>query len=122
MLPDFLRFRSRRRCGQRQESMPTTDELRQDLAALPTVKGFAPADLIGLPDSVASILRSVIRRGSMPLNDLAALLGTTPEEARPIGQTLVAKGFLVQDQDAEAPTFRANHTRMRARNPLTDLL
>jgi hypothetical protein len=102
--------------------MTTFADLRQQVAGLAPVKGIMPVDILQLPDSLATVVRKMMR-GGMPLSEVADDLTLSPEQAREIGDLLVEKGFLTSQEHAESGevVYKVYFARMRGRDIAIDL-
>jgi hypothetical protein len=101
--------------------MTTFAELEQQLAQLRPVKGIAPVDVLGLPDSLASSVRKMMR-GGMTLSALADELGLPLDQARQVGETLVEKGYLTSEgAESDGVMYKVYFARMRGHTISVDL-
>ena len=101
--------------------MTTFADLEQQLAQLQPVKGIAPVDVLSLPDSLAAVVRKMLR-GGMTLSALADELGVSLEQARQVGDALVEKGYLTTEgAENDGVTYKVYFARMRRQNIAVDL-
>jgi hypothetical protein len=95
----------------------TFEELKIALAACPAKPdGVGASDLELLPGPVQSILRRMLRQGSMKLSEFQSLSGLALDEARAVVGTLIEKGFVEKvaaDPEAADPVHRLNIARKR---------
>ena len=101
--------------------MAFADLVRQ-LAGLAPVKGIAPVDILQLPDAVTPAVRKMMRHG-LTLAELASEIDLPLDEARLVGDMLVEKGYLTnqQQRDSGDIVYRVNFARMRGQNITVDL-
>jgi hypothetical protein len=99
------------------------ESLLQEVNGLPQVEGVLPAGILELPDSVATLLRTIMRQGSMTVNELANFLEVGVSQADHLGEQLVAKGYLVSDTNNSegGQVYRMFYARMRKRNIPSEL-
>jgi len=97
-------------------------DLQRQLVELTPVKGVAPVDILELPAAVTPAVRKMMRRG-LTLAELASELDLPVEQAREVGEILVAKGFLTSQRDANLgdPVYKVYFTRKRGQNISIDL-
>jgi hypothetical protein len=101
--------------------MTTFEDLQQQLAQLQSVKGIAPVDVLSLPDSLAAVVRKMMR-GGMTLSALADELGLPLDQARQVGDVLVAKGYLNSEgTESDGVTYKVYFARMRGQHIAIDL-
>ena len=101
--------------------MMTFADLEQQLAQLQPVKGIAPVDVLSLPDSLAAVVRKMMR-GGMTLSALAGELGLPLDQARQVGDVLVAKGYLTTEgAENDGVTYKVYFARMRGQTIAVDL-
>jgi len=74
--------------------MQSFELLRQSLAGLPRFPGITPLDAANLPEPFDDFMRSLIRQGSMTLEQLAAELGVSNEDGQLLADEMVAAGLL----------------------------
>ena len=97
--------------------METFDQILLELEGLEPVTGIIPTDVLELPDPIGSIIRLLIRKGSMTLSELASAMKLEQPQAQQIGELLTRKGFLVKEyRTGKEPVYRAYIARMRRRN------
>lgn len=102
--------------------MESYEHILQELEKLEPVAGIIPTDVLDLPDMIGTVIRLLIRKGSMTLPDLAAAMQLEPAQARQIGDILTQKGFLVKEyRSGKELIYRAYIARMRGRNIPLDL-
>ncbi len=97
--------------------------LQQALARLEKVKGVTPVEILELPSPLDEIVREMMRRGRLTLDELAAKLELAPEEARQLAELLIEKGFLQTEERQEngGVLYKVYFARMRGRNIPLDL-
>ncbi len=96
-------------------------DLLQQLAQLQPVKGIAPVEVLSLPDSLAAVVRKMMR-GGMTLSALADELGLPLDQAQQVGDVMVAKGYLTSEgAESDCVTYRVYFARMRGQNIALDL-
>ena len=105
-------------------------ELQRQLAQLPSVNGIAPVDVLGLPDSLATVIRKMMR-GRMALAVLAGELALPLDQARQVGDAMVEKGYLISESadnngtdsgaDNDGVTYKVYFARMRGQKIAVDL-
>ena len=106
--------------------MTTFADLEQQLAQLQPVKGIAPVDVLSLPDSLAAVVRKMMR-GGMTLSALAGELDLPLDQARQVGDALVAKGYLTTEGAesdgavCDGVTYKVYFARMRGQTIAVDL-
>jgi DNA-binding MarR family transcriptional regulator len=60
---------------------------------------------MGLPDEIRKLLNKMIRKGALPVGDLASEFGLTVEQTQQLAERLEAKGFIVsRPRDGDAAT------------------
>jgi hypothetical protein len=99
------------------------ESLLQEVQELPQVEGVIPTSILELPESVALLLRTMMRQGSMTVDELAAYLEVSVSQADHLGEQLVAKGYLVSDTNNSegGQIYRVFYARMRKRNIPSEL-
>jgi hypothetical protein len=116
----------------RAQNVDRYEELRRTLENLPPVKGITPVDIIGIPAPIDQLLRTLIRKNAMTVQQVAEYLELTVDQARHVGDHLAHKGYLVAEtpdsqeadpgQDTDAPpaehdqVYRIYYARMRRQN------
>jgi hypothetical protein len=97
-------------------------DLQRQLVQLQPVKGFAPVDILSLPDSLAAVVRKMMRHG-MTLAELASELDLPLDQARQVGDLLVEKGYLTGQEQGESGeiVYKVYFARMRGQNIAVDL-
>lgn len=91
------------------------DQLMQVLDACAKSEGLTSLAMMGLPDDVRKLLNKMIRKGALPVGDLAGEFGLTVEQTQQLAERLEAKGFVVsrpRDGDA-AMTYQVRLARTR---------
>lgn len=83
--------------------------------------GLSPVDLLDLPDEVAKIIRTIIRRNGMKLTDVAATLEKSEEETRQTLDELVQKGFVREVQVKNEIWYKARFAQKRNRTVSSSL-
>lgn len=97
--------------------MDPFNQILLELEQLQPVTGIIPTDVLDLPDPIGSIIRLLIRRGSMTLSELAEAMGLEQPQAQQVGELLTRKGFLIKEyRSGKEPVYRAYIARMRRRN------
>ena len=97
--------------------MDPFNQILLELEQLQPVTGIIPTDVLELPDPIGSIIRLLIRRGSMTLSELAEAMGLEQPQAQQVGELLTRKGFLGKEyRSGKEPVYRAYIARMRRRN------
>lgn len=97
--------------------METFDQIMLELDEIEPVTGIIPTDVLELPDLVGSIIRLLIRKGSMTLPELAEATNLERTQAGQLGDILTRKGFLVKEyRSGKEVIYRAYIARMRRRN------
>ncbi len=97
--------------------METFDEILLKLEGIEPVTGIIPTDVLELPESISSIIRMLIRKGSMTLPELADAMSLEQPQAQQISELMTRKGFLVKEyRSGKEPVYRAYIARMRRRN------
>jgi len=94
--------------------------LYQELEKLPKVDGIAPVDILGLPQPLATFLRSLMRKGPMSPEQIAVQLDLTKELAQVLADQLVTKGYL-RTEEGEEKLYLVYFARMRKHNVPSDL-
>jgi predicted ArsR family transcriptional regulator len=74
------------------------DELYEATNQIEHVEGATMIEVLALPESLREVVRGILRSGALSAEDLAAELDLTLEQARQIGDALVAKGFLSSEE------------------------
>jgi hypothetical protein len=116
--------------------LTTFQDLQQQLAKVQPVKGIAPVDVLSLPDSLASVVRKMMR-GGMTLSALADELGLPLDQARQVGDAMVEKGYLTSEgatsegvtsegatsegATSEGVTYKVYFARIRRQNIAVDI-
>ena len=97
-------------------------DLQRQLAELAPVKGIAPVDILQLPAAVTPAVRKMMRHG-LTLAELARELDLSLEQARQVGDMLVEKGFLTNQQQGVSSdiVYKVYFARMRGQNIAVDL-
>ena len=103
--------------------MTLFEELDQALGLLPVVRGILPADLLDLPESIGESLGKMVRNRSILLKEFAAEVGLPETEALHLMSILVAKGYVVEEEQEEPNGIRyhANFAQIRSRHLPLDL-
>ena len=96
----------------------TFEELKQALTAVPAKPdGVSASDLELLPEAAQSVLRKMLRQGSMKISEFQSLIKLEMTESRAVIEILIEKGFLEKvtpDSEAAAdPVYRLNIARKR---------
>jgi hypothetical protein len=99
------------------------ESLLQEVNGLPQAEGVIPTSILELPDRIALLLRTIMRQGSMTVDELAAFLEVSLSQADQLGEQLVAKGYLVSDTNNSegGQVYRVFYARMRKRNIPSEL-
>jgi predicted transcriptional regulator len=99
------------------------ESLLQEVQELPHVEGVIPTNILGLPDSIAFLLRTMMRQGSMTVDELATFLEVSTSQADHLGEQLVARGYLVSETNNSegGQIYRVFTARMRKRNIPSEL-
>ena len=106
--------------------MTTFADLQQRLAQVTPVQGCAPVDILSLPDSLAAVVRKMMR-GGMTLSALAGELSLPLDQARQVGDVMVEKGYLTSEgltgegTESDGVMYRVHFATMRGRNIAVDL-
>jgi hypothetical protein len=89
--------------------------LDQELESIPHVDGVIPTDILALPGPFDVLLRNLMRKGSMTVEQLASELDLTVEQAHSLGEHFVAKGYLRAENEEEGgeQVYRVYFARMR---------
>lgn len=83
----------------------TFDQLKQVIEACPKSDGLTSLAMMGLPDDVRKLLNKMIRKGALPVSDLASEFGLSGEQTQQLVEQLEAKGFINSRQrDGDAVT------------------
>ena len=83
----------------------TFDHLKQALDACSKSDGLTSLAMMSLPDDVRKLLNKMIRKGALPVGDLAGEFGLSVEQTRQLVGLLEAKGFVNSRQrDGDAAT------------------
>ncbi|HLE29573.1 MAG TPA: hypothetical protein VI793_15730 [Anaerolineales bacterium] len=96
--------------------------LRQEVEQRPPVAGIVASDIMDLPENLRLVFNKMARQGPLTVGELAAEFGLAPDEARQIGDGLVAKGYLkteVREADGET-LYRLSLARTRGLRPPPD--
>lgn len=99
------------------------ETLLREVQDLPQTEGVSPTSILELPDSVAHLLRTLMRQGSMSVHELALLLEVTDAQADSVGEQLVEKGYLLSETSSSegGHIYRVYFARMRKRNIPSEL-
>lgn len=99
------------------------ESLLQEIQELPQVEGVIPTSVLEMPQGIALLLRTMMRQGSMTVNELAAVLEVSVSQADYLGEQLVAKGYLTSDTNNSegGQVYRVFYARMRKRNIPSEL-
>jgi DNA-binding MarR family transcriptional regulator len=105
-------------------ALDTYNRLLQEVDEIPPIAGISPSDIFDLPETLALLLRHLMRQGTMTAHDLAAHLEVTVQQANDLGEQLVAKGYLLCDTSnaEDGQTYCVLFARMRKRNIPSQLL
>lgn len=102
--------------------MNTYDDLHHEIDNLEPVEGITPLSATMMPDPFGTLLRKLIRQGSMTLEEMAAELGLGPDETEHLGEHLAAKGYLrEEDHETEGKVYRVYLARIRKQSIPLDL-
>jgi len=95
------------------------ERLKQDLEVWASPEGLRTTDMLDMPEPLRPILQTIMRRGSITIDELADELGCGPAEADEIADLLVSCGFLRthDTQDDGHTVFRVRLARTRRRTP-----
>ena len=98
-------------------------QLHRSVSALPTVAGIVPVDLLTVPQPLGGAIRGLVRNKSMAPDELAEVIGVTPDEVRQLVDILVEKGYLrvVEGGSADRPRFCIRYARASTHNIPSDL-
>ena len=102
--------------------MNTYDDLHHEVDNLDPVEGITALSATMMPEPFGSLLRKLIRKGSMTTEEIAAELGMDPIEAQDLGSHLAAKGYLREEEQQDSGTvFRVYLARIRKQSIPLDL-
>lgn len=102
--------------------MSTYDELHDEIDNLEAVEGITALSATLLPDPIGPVLRKLIRKGSMSVEELAAELELDADAAQHLGSHLAAKGYLREEEHETAGTiYRVYLARIRKQSIPLDL-
>lgn len=103
--------------------MERFESLHNEISDLQPVDGTTPLGVAALPDPINKVLQRMIRQGAMSVDELAATLELSVDQAQDLGEHLVAKGYLRTEEQAGegGRVFRVYLARMRKQNIPLDL-
>jgi len=95
--------------------MALYQELESALSTLPVVRGISPADLLSMPDVIGRTLGRMVQKKGMDLKEFAAELELDEVDADRLADILVAKGYLLEEEQTapSTPRYRVFFARMR---------
>jgi predicted ArsR family transcriptional regulator len=98
--------------------------LHREIEGIPPVDGVTPMNIARLPEPFALLLRTIMRQGSMTVEQLADQLELTMEQAQNLGDHFVAKGYLRIETEGpdEGQVYRVYFARTRKRYIPPELL
>ena len=90
----------------------------QELQEIPSVDGIAPTDVLSLPEHFERLLRTLMRKGSMTVEEVANELDLPVNQAQNLGDVLIEKGYLRAEGGGPdtGPVYRVYFARVRKRN------
>lgn len=93
------------------------ERVRAELDSAAPVTGVSASLLLDLDEPLRSVLKTLLRRGSMTLLELAAALDITGEETLIIAELMVRAGFVRSEAiDADGtPVVRIVHAKQATR-------
>ncbi|MEZ4610003.1 MAG: hypothetical protein R2838_07100 [Caldilineaceae bacterium] len=117
---DFVAGATNRNHAAERMNMADFEQLHTAIAALPTVAGIVPVDLLSVPQPLGGAIRGLVRNKAMDTDELAEVIGVTPDEARQLIDLLVEKGYLltVDGDSGDRPRFCIRYARLQAQHPL----
>jgi pentatricopeptide repeat protein len=81
------------------------EQLTKILDACAKSEGLTSLAMMGLPDEVRKLLNKMIRKGVLPVGDLAVEFGLSVEQTQQLVERLEAKGFVVsRKRDGDGAT------------------
>jgi hypothetical protein len=103
--------------------MTLFEDLVLEVSNLTPVHGLSPADFLNMPDIIGHTLGMMIHNRGMSLKDFATEVGVNETEALQLVEILVAKGYLIEEEQQEksSPFFRVFFARMRTHKLPLDL-
>ena len=120
---DFVAGATNRNHAAERMNMADFEQLHTAIAALPTVAGIVPVDLLSVPQPLGGAIRGLVRNKAMDTDELAEVIGVTPDEARQLIDLLVEKGYLltVDGDSGDRPRFCIRYARASKHNIPADL-
>src|SRR5262245_62115166 len=83
----------------------TFDQLKQVIEACPKSEGLTSLAMMNLPDDVRKLLNKMIRKGALPVSELAVEFGLSVEQTQQLVHLLESKGFVnARQRDGDAAT------------------
>ena len=76
----------------------TFDQLKQAIDACGKSEGLTSLAMMSLSDEVRKLLNKMIRKGALPVGDLASEFGLSVEHTQQLVSLLEAKGFIISRQ------------------------
>ncbi len=98
--------------------MDRYERMYQEIQEMPNVEGISPTDILLLPKDFEPLMRTLMRKGSMTVEDFAHQLELPLDHAQNLGDLFVEKGYLrteVTGTDSEL-VYRVYLARMRKHN------
>lgn len=87
------------------------DRLQDEINARGEPEGLSPIDLLDLPVEVAAVVKKIIRRNGMSLDEVAEELQQSPEDTAATLAELVKKKFVRQVEVQGEVWFKAQFAR-----------
>jgi predicted ArsR family transcriptional regulator len=91
------------------------DRLQDEINSQESQEGISPVDLLDLPASISKIIKKIIRRNGMKLEEIAQELDQSVEQAKESLDELVAKGYVRQVEVKEVIWYKARFAQKRNR-------
>ena len=81
----------------------------------------SPVDLLTLPAESLALVRIIMRRPKLNLDQIAAKAKQSPEKVQSILNDLLDRGYIRQIETDEFPVFQANFERKREKPSSVDI-
>lgn len=97
--------------------MTEFERIRAELERWPQGSGVSPSTLLEVEEPLRSILKRIMREGSMDFAELTGLLGLSESEAAEIAELMVTSGLLTSDTAEEGGATLYRLQRARTHRP-----
>ena len=96
------------------------DRLQDEINSQENQDGISPVDLLDLPRSISKIIRKIIRKNGMRLDQVAQELDQSLEETKKSLDELVEKGYIRQVEVKKEIWYKARFAQKRSRTLSAD--